>query len=210
MAAHIPPEESEAYHCIIANKFNLGRFLEQFQISVSLFELLERGGGDSSVGVLGGIFIKYRIIAARDGGLNIYHFGCSLEAIKKQLPTCRTLSKKIDAIKVRNTVKQFAAYFPHCDNVRHAVAHAGEVFSSPESMRGHTQRSDHKGVGFESAAGSIFGEALYERTYSVSNNGQIFSVMLDQASIDKLGHIISLMNDAFEAPDEQTALQVED
>ncbi len=80
------------------NRANLSRFLEEFEISVALFELLERGGGPPSRGVLGGLFINYRIIAARDGAMNIFHFGCSLETIKKQLPACPRLAQKTDAL----------------------------------------------------------------------------------------------------------------
>jgi hypothetical protein len=83
----IPPDEKDAYGCIVANRANLFRFEHDLARSTALFEFLERGGGPPSAGVLGGEFTIWRMIAARDGALNIYHFGCSLDAIKKQLPT---------------------------------------------------------------------------------------------------------------------------
>jgi hypothetical protein len=115
------------------NKANLTRFLDEFRMSVALFELLERGGGPPSVGVFGGEFMNYRMIAARDGALNIFHFGCSLEALKKQLARCPSLASRTNAVKLRNAIKQFGSYFPHADNVRNAVAHAGSFFLLPNA-----------------------------------------------------------------------------
>src|SRR4051812_12686370 len=91
----IPEAEQEAHACIAVNRLNLSRFFEEFQRSVRLFELLERGGGPPSAGVLGGEFIHYRIIAARDGALNIFHFGCALEAVRKQLYRPRFVRHRI-------------------------------------------------------------------------------------------------------------------
>lgn len=176
---------------------NLRHFAEEFQRSVALFELLECGGGPPSVGVFGGEFIYYRIISARDGALNIYHFGCSLEAIKRQLPTCPSLAKKVNAITIRDALKQFEKYFPHCDNVRNAIAHAGELFNNPNSMKKHQQRTGHAGHGFSVSEGGLFTCALYERTYSVGIEGSVFSLTLDQVSLNKLLHIIQMIDTAF-------------
>jgi len=190
--------DDDARNCVLINRANLTHFLNEFQISVALFELLERGGNPSA-GVFGGVFIQYRIIAARDGALNIFHFGCSLDAIKKQLPRSPSLVRQTDAIKLRNAVKQFNSFFPHADNVRHAVAHAGEMFRSPQRMKENEQKTDHKGVGFSSVAGGFLIGALYERTYSVSNLGQIFSVTLDSGAVQKLAKVILLVDEAFQA-----------
>jgi hypothetical protein len=192
--------EKAACDCISMNRMNLHRFLSEFQTSVALFELLERGGGPPSIGVFGGVFIQYRIIAARDGALNIFHFGCSLEAIKKQLPMCPSIAQRTDAVKLRNAVKQFNSDFPHADNVRNAIAHAGEVFSTPQKIKENEQKSDHKGVGFSSGAGGHLIGALYERTYTVSNHGFIFSVTLNADAIAKLANIILLVDAAFQVP----------
>jgi hypothetical protein len=108
------------------------------------------------------------------------------------------LKQRADAIRLRNAVKQFNTDFPHADNVRNAVAHAGELFSSPQKIKANSQKENYAGVGFSSGAGGHFISALYERTYSVSNHGQIFSVTLDTDAVTKLTRIISLVDDAFQ------------
>jgi hypothetical protein len=179
------------------NRFNLYYFIEEFKRSVALFELLERGGGPPSVGVFGGDFIYYRIIAARDGALNIFHFGCSLEAVQKQLPTCPALARKTSAVGIRNAVKKFREYFPHCDNVRHAVAHTGEQAKNPRVMRQNEQKASHEGHGFSTSAGGQLVQAIYERTYTVTLKGDFFTVQLDPEETKKLTHVRYLVDFAF-------------
>ena len=205
MSPPVPEHEREVYECIVGNRANLRRFLTDFQTSVALFELLERGGGPPSTGVLGGEFFQYRIIAARDGALNIYHAKCSLEAIKKQLPQCPSLNPFVDPKDIRRALKIFNQFFPNCDNVRHAIAHAGEIFSSPRIMKKHEQRDarSHPGFTFGTATikpgvgGGWFVHSLWDRTYSVGIEGDIFSIAIDQTSIAKMEDVICLVDSAF-------------
>ena len=170
----IPEAEREAHECVSSNRLNLGRFLDEFQRSVRLFELLERGGGPPSVGVFGGEFVQFRMIAAKDGALNVYHFGCSLRALRAQLPTCPTLARQTDAKKLREATKSFQRDFPHIASVRHAIAHAGELYETPRSMRENEQKNDEVFDAGTSSSGGLLLGALYERTYSVGFAGPCF------------------------------------
>jgi hypothetical protein len=189
---------NDAEMCVYINYSNLHQFIQAFQTSVALFELLERGGGPPSTGVFGGVFIQYRIVAARDGALNIYHFGSSLAAIRTLIATHRReLADKFDPIKIRKASTQFRADFPHIDSVRHAIAHAGELNDTPSKLKTSEQKTDHTGHGFSSGAGGILVNALYERTYSIGFEGSVFTLQLDAASISKLEHIFGLVGEAF-------------
>lgn len=95
------PAEMAFCQCLAANRSNLGSFCEAFSTAAQLFELLERGGGPPSAGVLGGPFIQFRIIAAKESAMNIFHFGNTLDAIKKQIPRCPTSQNTVDVTKVR-------------------------------------------------------------------------------------------------------------
>jgi hypothetical protein len=182
----IPDEEWDAYLCISINRANLSRFVMDFANSIELFEFLERGGRPKSAGVLGGQFAKWRIIAARDGALNTYHFGCSLKAIQKQLPTCPTLNSRLNAIAIRNIVKEFKSSFPHCDTIRHAIAHAGECHKTPRKLK---QNTDETG-------GFAFG-SIHNRTYTIGFEGARFSVTMDTSALRKLSNIREAIEDEF-------------
>jgi hypothetical protein len=167
----------------------------EFQNSVNLFELLERGGGPPSVGVFGGVFSLYRMIAARDGALNIYHFGRSLAAIRNQLGACRSITN-IDRKKVREAGKVFRLHFPHVDSVRHAIVHAGELYNTPAKME-NEELKRHTSFG---AAGGTLMSALSERTYSIGFEGEVFSVTLDNQTISILITIRNSVDSAFPVP----------
>lgn len=184
--ASISSAEESAYQRVIANRSNLLRFLESFEVSVSLFEFLERGGHPPTAGVLGGDFIQWRIVAARDGALNIYHFGCSLKALKQQLWHCPTIAKNVELDLITDAIRHFKLYFPHAKNIRHAIAHAGEMADSPKQMK----------IG-EGKNGLI--HALYERKYTIGYLGDEFTVEMDATSTNKLRHLTHMADSAFQA-----------
>ena len=188
--------------CVHINYVNMHRFLERFQTSVKLFELLERGGQGPSAGVLGGEFIQYRIIAARDGALNIFHFLCSMEAIKCQLPLCcdvidRTVLASSARI-VREARKKFNIHFPNAEQLRHAVAHAGELAKTPEKFEEQFQVKDYKSDSLFISKGGILQEALGNRTYSTAIGGTVCSISIDNFSLWNLSAIFDLVATAMQ------------
>jgi hypothetical protein len=171
-----------------------GHIVEQFRTAIALFDLLERT--DPPLNVLKNEYHTYRMIAARDGALCIFHFKCCLEAIKKQLSRSKSLSSLVDRVKIRETLKRFTVLFPHADSARHAIAHAGEVFKSPESMKQHGMKVSRYGPGYAVEAGGYLLSSLHGRTYSVGNKGEIFSVTLDDKALANLKSIQSAISEA--------------
>ncbi len=191
------PDDQSVKVCILKNVLSLTIFLEQFRTAVALFDLLERT--DPPLDALKKTeYFAYRMIAARDGALSVFHFKCCLEAIKKQLPRSKSLSALVDSVKIREILKRFSVLFPHTDNVRHAIAHAGEIFTSPERMKQHGMKVSRYGPGFAVHEGGYLLSALHDRTYSVGNHGEIFSVTLDRASISNLRTVLSSVQEAFQ------------
>jgi hypothetical protein len=152
----------------------------EFQRSIELFEFLKHVENPSSAAI-GMAFYKYGEIAARDAALSLYHFGCSLNAMRKQIPASASHAGKVDALKVRNARKQFQSDFPHIDNVRHGVAHAGELYETPEKMKAN-QPTERRGATFLIAEFS-------PSHYGVSIHGTLFTVQLEAGSITKLQNV---------------------
>ncbi|WP_147283735.1 hypothetical protein [Bosea caraganae] len=189
-------DEDAFCDCVSANRLNLQRFLDEFVETVQLFELLERGGGPPSVGVFGGVFIKFRIIAAKQGALSLFHFKNSLEALREYIYRCPR-TRYVDGKKLREAKSLFDRYFPNADNTRNAVAHAGEIYKSPAAIRQHEQKQDYRGIGVFSAAGGLSIQSLYERTYAIGWIGQVFEVHMDTSSIQKLAEVLNIVEEAF-------------
>jgi hypothetical protein len=207
MAMAAPTDwDDDVRTCIGLNRHNLVVFYEAFQASIALFDLLEWAGQAPGATALPLDFIRYRRIAARDAALNLYHFKYSLRAIKKNLPKSVALSARIDAVAIRNALKYFNSNFPNIDQVRHAVAHAGELFSNVAKMRQNESNSTITGHGF-THQGRWFSEAMSGRIYTVGIEGKAFFVVADQSTLLKLGSIISMVDLAFQdalAPIEQS------
>jgi hypothetical protein len=193
----VPENEKDVRECISFARMNLRRFAESFQLSVSLFEFLERGGGPPSVGVFGGIFIQYRIIAARDGALNLSHFRCSLDALIKLIPNCPSVAKCANLDLIKFARETFDEYFPDTDTIRNAIAHAGEIHNTPIKLKTSVTMKTRKTRGAAFGAGGIPMHSLFERTYSLGRSGKLFSVDVNSVSVSRLTEIILLVDRAF-------------
>lgn len=194
--APLSPHEEDICACVRMNRVNLQTFLGNFAYAAQLFQLLERGGGPPQVGVFGGVFIQFRIIAAKEGALNIYHLGCSLDALRGQVGRCPE-TRGLDAIKLREADKLFKRHFPNADTIRHAIAHAGEVWTSPARAKQHQLHEDHSWVGGFVSAGDYQVSGLFERTYSLQWGGRMFEVQMDASTVQKLSDVLALVHSAF-------------
>jgi hypothetical protein len=195
IAGSFSEDEKSIVECITFNRNNLSTFVGNFYYSVALFELLERGGNPSA-GVSGGVFINYRMIAARDGALNIFHFGKTLEAIKLCVPRCPPSALIVNTENVDCAIQQFKECFPNIDYIRHAIAHAGELNNAPTKLKASTTRKSRQAHGISVGPGGIFSHGLFEKSYHVSRSGKIFTVTIDQATLDKLVAIGKLVTNA--------------
>jgi hypothetical protein len=192
--SEIPESDRALYQCIGMNRANLSTFADNFQRSVSLFELLERGGGPPSTGVFGGVFIFYRIIAARDGALNLFHFRCSLEAFRRQTEAIRRNIGIPDRDDIRTLLVELDRKLPHIDVIRNAIAHAGELHDTPKKISSAIQKKRRVAHGIETGVGGIFKEGLFEKTYSIGKNGKIFSLEITKETASILTEVVHLAN----------------
>lgn len=195
--APLSPDENDICECVVMNQLNLRIFGEGLAVAVQLFELLERGGGPPQVGVFGGVFNNYRMIAAKEGALNIYHFGCSLRELRQKVGLCPRTRDKTAGKKLREADKLFRQHFPNAEAIRHAIAHAGEVWTSPHRAARHQLKQDHSGPdGSHISAGAHQAQMLSGRTYSVQWEGSMFQVTMDGGPLHALSVIQALVDAA--------------
>ncbi len=199
----ISASEQSTFDCALHNKERLFGFIADFQDALNLFDFLGRGGGFPAAATSGAMRI-WQIIAARDGALNIYHFKCTVEAIRNQLSRCRSVPN-VDPQRVRDALKIFRREFQNVENVRHAIAHAGELNDTPAKMA--KQKLTPHVIQKHGLSGPPQGGdlrcALHDRKFSVGHEGDVFSVLLDQQTTATLMQIKSMVDSAFPAPSEQ-------
>lgn len=212
----IPSEEREAASLIASNLADLEIFISNFQGAVRLFDFCEmhlsRLPNDAPPNVRQDL-TAWQFIACRDGAMSIFHLACTLEACL-DLRGARTWRERLDAPNLRIARRLFGARFPHYRNIRHAVAHAGEMFSTTESIKRHAIQGRHEFSGMRvialGGARIIVRNSLMFRQYSTTFLGKLLSYEMSGRSLDHLIDITARVYEAFgcgrrESPPEQVA-----
>ena len=70
---------------------------------------------------------NWMFVAARNGGMTIYHFGRAKEGLHVSLGTTPTLRAMLDKAQLRRASKLFDKTFPTFIQMRHAIAHSEEA-----------------------------------------------------------------------------------
>jgi hypothetical protein len=183
----LPARPEDVVHL---NYVNVRRFAFDFEMSVELFNLLDQLPVD-------GRLFQYKMIAARNGALSLYHFKYSLSAVKNQLPTSSTHARKVDAASICKALQTFKADFPDIDLVRHAIAHAGELWETPKKMALNRVRSPGHDVPVLPGHVPVIVGLLSQTTYSLAHKGKMVSVEITPESVAKLKVSLQMVVRAF-------------
>lgn len=192
----LPWDEDETILCILSNLENMTRFILAVHVAVCMFEMLEERAETPGIQPKFGESNHFRFIAARDAALNLYHYKCSLAAIKQLLPDCPTLKGHVDPKAIREALKRFKQAFPHTDNVRHAVAHAGELFSDVATMKLNQLRILPAEGGARVFVNDCLMHGLEGRRYTIGLKGRTFTFNVANEALDHLFEIQEAVNQA--------------
>lgn len=128
----------------------------------------------------------WMLIAARDGALAIYHFGKTLEAIKKSLPGFPTLNSEVDHNLIRKANADYRKRFPRYEAIRHVVAHSAEFSATQAKRELHANKGPLVARAVGATKGIRFSDSLIQRTYIVNFEGDAHSYEITHASADCL------------------------
>lgn len=209
----IPDEEQVAFAHIADLLTILSVYEIQFRLAVMLFYAVEQEYNNLSrdviqAGLMKGNFASddlrnltllsparfgWQKIAARDGAISIYHFGCVLDGIKASLPTCPTVNAHVDHGIIRLARKDYRRAFPHYERIRHVVAHSADFISTTKNRERHSRRG-----AFKAKAGTVgveinddqrvtqFSGNLYGNSYFITYDGEAYGYALSQDSADTM------------------------
>jgi hypothetical protein len=90
------------------------------------------------------IFLSWRLIAARDGAMSIYHFAKAMDGANTWAFRSQSFAAKIDKGRLCDAFKLLRTYFAKFEAVRHAVAHAADVTKNPKWLSEHTLKGPFK------------------------------------------------------------------
>ena len=201
----IPPEEMPAFLHAVELLASLARFDREFRNAVLLFDAsfqenqelvraVERGQLDfRTLDLATDTLSAWQAIAARDGALTIYHFGNTIEAVRKSLHACPTLDRLVDHARLKHASAEFRKEFPRYEAIRHVVGHAADFAASPKKKDTHSVKgpwkADFEEVSIEvgdADATTQFSGALYQKSYCVTFEGQMHCYEISHLTADKI------------------------
>ncbi len=145
----------------------------------------------------------WQSIAARDGAMTIYHFGCAIEGIKNGLPTSPTLNGRVDRRKLKDGSNIYRTSFPGYLALRHVVAHVADFAQTLEKKTSHSVKGPFgKGLFRSDDPNGVtwLGGNMNGCTYAVTYEGEAFTYDLSRETVAKLRSIRNRIYSAFGDP----------
>lgn len=207
----IPSEEHEIVNHITMLLSSLAGFERKVTLAVLLFEWTRSAEWQQSqiTGFIHDQMIDttsgWRVMAARDGAISIFHFGKTIQALHKNLKLAPTLDLQLNHMILKEGSQEFRTSFPGYEAIRHVIAHVAEFSSTKEQKSAHSivgpQKLQFGGVAIEikdEGAINQFSDNLYDNSYVVTCNGKVHSYEVSAATIIKLQNIKMKIYSSFE------------
>jgi hypothetical protein len=163
---------------------HMDTFADNFVDDLKLFDFCEgQPNADASAALT---LVKWRMVAARDGSMNIFHFYRAMKSAEKNLAKCPSLSGQVDRKKMKEANKMFSTHFPRFEEIRNSVGHAADNLLHPDKNEKHNirggARDGHIWVGevTRSATG------LFGRTFTTTYEGALVSYEVSPDTLIKL------------------------
>ena len=145
----------------------------------------------------------WQSMAARDGAMTIYHFGCAIDGIKNSLPTSPALNGKVDRRKLKDGSNIYRTSFPGYLALRHVVAHVADFSQTLEKKTSHSVKGPfRKGLFRSDDPNGVtwLGGNMNGCTYAVTYEGEAFTYDLSRETVAKLRSIKNRIYSAFGDP----------
>ena len=206
-----PNNQHPAVHLTSVNLLFIGSRLNDFGYALELFSATSqqtpsldradvRKAGDTQT-YLSALhrLAAWKLMAARDGALTLYHFGRAAEATRNNLHFCPALKATVDLITLKAALKQFETAFPKWEAIRHSVAHQGDLTRTDEQLKKHGLRSPYNCNGMVSGKGGLITNSLNGDVYIVSWEGEVFTYRINRSNLETLCGIADQIYKAFDA-----------
>jgi hypothetical protein len=190
-----PVEERESIQSINTALGNLESYCSDFKCSLALFDFCDASGTvlDNTPGLIAFKeqlkFNSWLLIAARAGGIDIYNFGRTRDAINIGLRAAPTLRKLVfDKHAAAN--KLFGAHFANYMELRQSIAHIAEADMTPQKRKEHAIAGPAHVEGIFRTTGAdsnvILSSGLNGRKYTSTWLGEPCSYEISESTLHNL------------------------
>lgn len=193
----LPADEQKIGAVIVQNLRGLEAYRRFFEDDLGLFDFAydHRHSEEPAAYARG---VPWMFIAARDGAMQLYHFGMTLRAFAGLLSSAPTLAAMTDTKAVEQAKRVFEDHFKDFYEIRQGVAHVADHSVTPARRERHAVKKSDKYVTFlaprlddgsiaETERASFFARNnLDGRTYWGTVEGRSVEYEITQLSLDKL------------------------
>lgn len=144
---------------------------------------------------------KRLFVAARDGGMTIFHIADALEGLGSWFQGTPAFLAEIDTTKFRAARNYFDRAFPHFVGMRDAIAHRAELTKNPASVARNQVSGPLVSPGgrieLKEGATNIIMSNLEGRHFSQSHKGELLSYELSDNTLRELEVVRDTVYEAF-------------
>lgn len=124
----LPEGEKQGARLVQSGLMTLERYVKDFAAALALFDFA--CGKDAPH--------EWALVAARDGGMTIYHFYDAFAGIRKTARTCPTFVPLVDWSQFKEVERLYRARFRDYVDMRDSISHAGDKMATPELYAEHS------------------------------------------------------------------------
>lgn len=190
----LPEEEKTPAWNVGTMLSSLDGYADDFEADLVLFD--NARGIKGPTPKINEMINRWPFIAARDGGMAIYHFGKVIEVLRASMRSTPTIQARVSHDLIKEAWKEFRTAFPLYDKIRHAIAHAGEIISNADenAINGEI---DIPGAFRGKVTNGMFISNLVGRNFTTTFEREIISYSISSETATTLRRIERKIFDAF-------------
>lgn len=183
----LPDNEGDAAWLVETALSGFEGHVRDFNAALTLFDFSEAEMRRSQAGPQHPAF-GWMFVAARDGGMSIYHAYTVLDGVRHTLATTKELTALVDRKALKAAGGVFHTHFRSFVDVRDAIAHIGEKMKTPEKFAEHSFSGsfEREGIKAENVKGLTLTNHLAGRRYTNTWEGKLMTYELSGESLARL------------------------
>ena len=187
LQAPTPENEGRPKFILMSNLTLLQLYINKFAAAVAIYDLCDPSSPNPAVPSQHVNMMRF--VGGDDGAMTIWHVARLIEETRGHLHEVPSLLPRINTGELKLAEKLLKSAFPQFENLRHASAHASELFSNIESANKNTPAGAFDTpIGKMKNDGGIIavGSSFHNRTYFTMIDKQVVSYDLSWACHAKL------------------------
>jgi hypothetical protein len=134
---------------------------------------------------------SWRLIAAREAAMAVYHYSCTFESISNSVHQCPAIQARLKHRPFTMARKLFSKHFPHAEMMRHAISHTAEMAATMESLRENASKNRrHTGMlAPEYTVAMAISPSFSKNKLTLSYKGKDVSIEVTPATRERLCQI---------------------